>query len=82
MFILYMQNVNRKDSTMGLSCKHGCSHLIRRDHIYSDVLKLYEDFSKIVNEFPFRISFNDEHAVDGGVGYIACGFLPFTFPFL
>ena len=48
---------------MGLSCKHGCPHLIRRDHIYSDVLKLYEDFSKIVNEFPFRISFKDEHAV-------------------
>ena len=51
---------------MGLSCKHGCSHLIGRDHIYSDVLELYGDFNTILKEFPFRISFDDEHAIDSG----------------
>ena len=85
MFIfVHAEYVKRKDFMMGLSCKHGRSHLIRRDHIYSDVLELYEDFSKVLNEFPFRISFKDEHAVDsGGVardmfsGFWSCAFEKF-----
>ena len=51
---------------MGLSCEHGCSHLIRRDHIYTDVLELYGDFSAFVKEFPFRVSFDEENAIDSG----------------
>lgn len=36
------------------------------NHIYSDVLELYGDFNTIVNVFPFRVSFDDEHVVDSG----------------
>ena len=63
---IHAEYVNRKAFMMGLSCKHGCSHLIRQDHIYSDVLELYGDFNVILNEFPFHVSFDDEHAVDSG----------------
>ena len=45
---------------------------------------MYEDFNKVLNEFPFRISFKDEHAVDsGGVardmfsGFWSCAFEKF-----
>ena len=69
---------------MRLSCKHGYSHLIRRDHVYSDVLELYGDFNAILNEFPFRVSFDGKHAVDnGGVardmfsGFWSCAFEKF-----
>ncbi len=46
--------------------EQGSPHLIRRDEIYSDVLKIYEDFSQIVYEFPFRVAFDDENALDTG----------------
>ena len=65
-------------------CEHGCSHLIRRDHIYSNVLELYGDFTAIMKEFPFRVSFEKEQAVDtGGVardmfsGFRSCAFEKF-----
>ena len=68
----------------GLTCEHGCSHLIRQDHIYSNVLELYGDFSAIMKEFPFRVSFEKEQAVDtGGVvrdmfsGFWSCAFEKF-----
>ena len=47
-------------------CEEGSPHLIRRDYIYEDVLKLYEDIDDIVNEHPFRIAFDDEEAIDSG----------------
>ena len=49
-----------------LGCDEGSPHLIRRDHLYEDVIKLYGDFSKFEDEFPFRIAFDDEQAVDTG----------------
>lgn len=49
-----------------LSCEEGSPHLIRRDNIYLDVLKMYTDFGKLSKEFPFRIAFDDEGAVDSG----------------
>lgn len=49
-----------------LGCGEGSPHLIRREHIYEDVIKLYRDFQRIADEFPFRIAFDDELAVDTG----------------
>ena len=49
-----------------LGCGGGSSHLIRRKHIYEDVIKLYRDIQRIADEFPFRIAFDDEVAVDKG----------------
>lgn len=40
--------------------------MIRREEIYSDVLGLYNDFSRLSKEFPFRVAFEDEIAVDSG----------------
>ena len=64
-----------------LSCEQGSPHLIRRDHVYTDVLELYKDFSAIATEFPFRVVFDDEPAIDsGGVardmfsGFWSCAF--------
>ena len=47
-------------------CEQGSPHLIRRDHLYSDVIQLYENFERLRNEFPFRIAFDDENAWDSG----------------
>lgn len=81
---IHAEYANRKYFMMRLSCKHGYSHLIRRDHVYSDVLELYGDFNAILNEFPFRVSFDGKHAVDnGGVardmfsGFWSCAFEKF-----
>ena len=46
--------------------EEGSPHLVRRDNIFSDVLKIYENFSRIANEFPFRVAFDDENALDTG----------------
>ena len=53
-----------------LGCGEGSPHLIRREHIYEDIIKLYRDYQRIADEFPFGIGFDDELAVDtGGVAY-------------
>ena len=49
-----------------LGCGEGSPHLIRRDHLYEDVIKLYGGLSQLEDEFPFRIAFDDEQAVDTG----------------
>lgn len=49
-----------------LNCEQGSPHLIKRSDIYADVLKLYSSFSRLVNEYPFRIAFDDEEAIDTG----------------
>ena len=64
-----------------LSCEQGSPHLIRRDHVYNNVLELYKDFSAIATEFPVCVAFDDEQAIDtGGVardmfsGFWYCAF--------
>lgn len=52
-----MQNMN---------CEQGSPHLIKRKEIYEDVMNLYSNFSKLSTEFPFRVAFDDENAVDSG----------------
>ena len=48
------------------NCEHGSPHLISRSNIYNDVLKLYSNFDRLANEYPFHIAFNDEEALDTG----------------
>ena len=69
MMMLYFSHaeyLKRKLYMEKLKCEEGSPHLIRREHIYTDVLALYENFSVIVDEFPFRVAFDDENAVDTG----------------
>ena len=49
-----------------LGCEEGSPHLIRRKELYKDVIELYSDFSRLADEFPFRIAFDDEQALDTG----------------
>ena len=45
----------------------GTPRYIHRDEIYEDVVAMYRNkFSEIVKEFPFRIKYIDERAVDTG----------------
>lgn len=46
--------------------EEGSPHLIRRQNVYDDVMALYGDFERIQNEYPFRVAFDDEQAVDTG----------------
>lgn len=52
-----------------LSLRHGFSHMIKRNSVYQDVIDLYDrDRDLILTEYPFRIKFAGEKAIDvGGV---------------
>lgn len=46
---------------------HGYPRAFRRDHIYSDVIEAYQDdLEEILREFPFRVRYEKERAVDTG----------------
>ena len=50
-----------------LDTSHGMSHVICRQNLYDDCISLYEDkLDRVLKEFPFRIKFQDEKAVDTG----------------
>ena len=50
-----------------LDTHQGCPRLIRRDNVFEDVVALYRDhLNCILNEYPFRIKFLGEKAVDTG----------------
>ena len=50
-----------------MDAHQGMPRLIRREFIYDDVIDMYRDNeSAILNEFPFRISYESEQAVDTG----------------
>lgn len=50
-----------------IAFEEGSPHLIRRNKLYEDVNTLYEKFEEQVeDEFPFRVCFDDEQAVDSG----------------
>ncbi len=41
-----------------LDTHHGLPHVIRREHIFDDVVKLYRDQKEeLLAEFPFRIKY-------------------------
>lgn len=44
----------------------GIYHHVSRDNIYNCVLSMYKDAEEILDEFPFRIKFEGELAVDSG----------------
>lgn len=64
--ILCIEYDRRQSFLSTLNCEHGSPHLVARDDIYNDVLKLYANFNELVNEYPFRIAFDDEEALDTG----------------
>ena len=50
-----------------MSTHHGLPRAFRRDNIYQDVMDLYtEDVSGLLSEFPFRVRYENEKAVDTG----------------
>ena len=38
----------------------GVTHSIRRNHVFDDIIELYESNPSIVKEFPFTVKFKDE----------------------
>ena len=42
----------------------GITHSIRRDHVFDDIIELYQSNPSIVKEFPFTVRFKDERAID------------------
>ena len=50
-----------------LDTHHGPARPIRRENVYNDVLKTYqENMSDILLEYPFRVRYEKERAVDTG----------------
>lgn len=50
-----------------LDTHHGLPHVIRREHTFDDVLQLFRDKKEqVLGEFPFRIRYKNEKAVDTG----------------
>ena len=50
-----------------LCSKYGFPHVVNRDDIYESTLSLYKkDQDVILDEFPFRIKYNGERAIDSG----------------
>ena len=45
----------------------GLSRAFRRDHVYEDVIEAYqEDLEEILKDFPFRVQYENERAIDTG----------------
>lgn len=49
-----------------LDTHHGLPREIRRDHLYDDVIATYRENPEVLCEFPFRVSYEKELAVDTG----------------
>ncbi len=50
-----------------LSLKYGTAHTVQ-SNIFNEVISLYENYEEILREYPFRIRFEGERAIDvGGV---------------
>ena len=50
-----------------LDTHQGMPRPVHRQHIYSDVMETYgENLNEVLVEFPFRIRYEDELAVDTG----------------
>lgn len=64
----FSAKTKRHEFMESLGLKYGFHHVDRND-IYKSVMELYENSKDIIlNEYPFRIHFNDEEGVDiGGV---------------
>lgn len=51
---------------MTISSGNKKTHFIRRKNVYDDFMKLYSEEAEIVLEYPLRIKFKDEKAIDAG----------------
>ena len=50
-----------------LDTHQGLPHIIRCEHVFEDCLALYDDkLKQILKEYPFRISYANEKAIDTG----------------
>ena len=50
-----------------LDTHHGVPHTISRSSLYEDCVEFYKsDLPKLIREYPFRIAYKDEKAVDTG----------------
>lgn len=47
-------------------CEYGSPHHVSRESLYNDCINLYESNSCILKEYPFRVSYKREQAVDTG----------------
>ena len=62
-FVFYF--IERIAYMQSLPLLPGCIHYVRRINIFNDVLKVYSEWS-ILEEYPIRISFENELAIDQG----------------
>ena len=62
-------DTKRIEFMQSLALQYGTTHMVRRSNVYDDVIKLYgKELTVILEEFPFRMKFGGECAVDiGGV---------------
>ena len=49
-----------------LNYLQGVFHIIKRNSIFDDVIELYTSNTSIVKEFPMRVKFDGERAIDAG----------------
>lgn len=62
-----MEEERERYAIDSIDTHHGFPHLIRRDGVFEDVIDLYKDKRKeIFMEYPLRIKFVGEKAVDTG----------------
>ena len=53
--------------TNDLDTESGLPKSFRRDHLYDDVIEVYqEDLDQLLRQFPFRVRYENERAVDTG----------------
>ena len=66
-FIIFFSADEQREAFIRYHC--GLPHLIKRNNIFEDVIRLYQDKGElIVKEYPFHIRFVGEMGVDiGGV---------------
>lgn len=51
----------------GVDTHHGLPHTVSRQSLYEDCLELYKkNLPTLIQEYPFRIKFENEKAVDTG----------------
>lgn len=67
LILLTVESEREKFAIGSLDTHQGLPHSIRREHMFEDVIDLYGNkITMILKEYPFRIKYTDEEAVDTG----------------
>ena len=68
-YTFFVAEAERNEFMTSLELQRGIRHVINRATLYDNVLSLYNTkLDKVINEYPFRVQFEGEMAVDvGGV---------------